>query len=114
MLIDPIEIVAFELNPDNVQPRNVGNGTVYGLEFELRKNFEFVHKKLKDLSLGTNVTLVNSEIKMSDEEYVGATGSGGRLGNAREGESIGDTRVMLGQSPFIINAYLSYSNNSPR
>lgn len=107
---DPIEIVAFELNPDNVQPRNVGNGTVWGMELELRKNFAFIHEKLKALSAGTNVTFVASAIKMSNEEYIGSTGDGGRLGNAREGETVTDTRAMSGQSPCVVNASLSYSN----
>ncbi len=107
---DPIEIVAFELNPSNVQPRNVGDGTVFGAELEVRKNFSFINEKLKDLSAGANVTYVYSRIKMSDEEYEGSTGSGGRLGNARDEEIVDDTRVMLGQSPFIVNAYLNYSS----
>jgi outer membrane receptor protein involved in Fe transport len=108
---DPIEIVAFELNPDNVQPRNVGNGKVLGVEFELRKNFAFIHEKLKALSVGTNVTLVTSKIKMSDEEYAGSSGEGGRLGNARADEKVNDTRAMSGQSPYMVNAYLNYSNS---
>ncbi|HXH18963.1 MAG TPA: TonB-dependent receptor [Chitinophagales bacterium] len=107
---DPIEIVALELNPDNVQPGNVGDGTVWGMELELRKNFAFVHEKLKALSAGTNVTFVASAIKMSKEEYTGTTGDGGRLGSAREGETVTDTRAMSGQSPCVVNAWLSYAN----
>jgi len=108
---DPIEIVAFELNPDNVQPKNVGNGTVFGVELECRKNFAFIHERLKPLSAGANLTVVTSKIRMSDEEYTGSTGDGGRLGNAREGETVNDTRAMLGQSPYMVNAYLNYSNS---
>lgn len=104
-LKNPIEMVAFPEAPSNVQPRNVGNGMLAGAEIELRKNFDFISKKLEDLSIGTNFTYVYSRMKMNETEYEG------RLANKRDGEEIKDTRAMSGQPPYIINAYLNYSND---
>jgi len=99
----PIELTAFDAtSPDNFTPRNVGNADVYGLEFELRKNLSFVAPALSNFSFNINTTVVQSEVKMTDEEIAG------RELAARDGEEIGTTRAMVGQSPFLINAGLNY------
>ena len=102
---NPIELTAFDAtSPDNFIPRNVGDATVYGLEFEVRKNLSFIRPSLSPLSLSLNTTIVNSEVKMTQEEIAGRTIT------LREGESIGNTRPMVGQSPFLINAGINYVN----
>lgn len=98
----PIEIVQFVQAPNNFQPRNVGNGKVYGIEVELRKNLGFVSSVLEEFSLNTNVTVTESSIEMSNTEYQA------RLTKARDGETIKNTRSMAGQAPYIVNAGLSY------
>lgn len=101
---NPIEIVAYSsIAPDNFTPRNVGNAKVYGVEFETRKNLGFIAPALQQLSLGTNVSYIKSEVKMNEAEYEG------RVQEAREGEVISDTREMQGQSPFIINTNINYA-----
>lgn len=98
----PIEIVQIVEAKNNVQPRNVGNGTVMGLEFELRQNLGKIASSLENFNFNTNITFVRSKIKMSDAEYAS------RKANTRKGESIESSRKMAGQAPYIINAGLSY------
>ena len=105
---NPIEIVAFsQATPDNFQPRNVGNARVFGLELELRKNLSSLGNALRNFNIGSNVTLVKSEVEM-DLSTGGEYES--RLENARPGEEIKTTRELQGQSPYIINAYINYVN----
>ena len=96
---NPIELVRIpeQQTSTEFQPRNVGNGDLYGIELELRKSF------LKNFSFNTNVTLTQSKITMTETEYQA------RKQYEREGESVKRTRVMAGQSPFVINAGLNYN-----
>jgi len=104
--VNPIEIVAFSSSaPDDLQPRNVGNATVKGIELELRKNFGFISEDLKSIEFVTNITLVDSEVEL-DKSEGGEYES--RKANVRDGEIIKETRDMQGQSPYIVNAYLNY------
>lgn len=102
---NPIEIVAFQgESPNNITPRNADNARVIGVEFELKKKLTFISPALENMSIGTNITYVNSKVKMTQGEYED------RLLELRTGETIDDTRTMQGQSPYIINAYLNYNN----
>jgi outer membrane receptor protein involved in Fe transport len=96
---NPIELVRIpeQQTSTEYQPRNVGNGDLYGIEFELRKSF------LKNFSFNTNVTIAQSKITMTETEYQA------RKQYERDGENINNTRVMAGQSPFVINTGLSYN-----
>lgn len=102
---NPIELVAYELDPNSVQPKNVGNGRLMGAELEFKKSLKFLTPKLEDLSIATNLTYVYSQIEMDEEEELPA-----RIATARAGEEIKTTRQMQGQSPYIINAGLNYNN----
>lgn len=107
---DPIELVAYSYQaPENFTPRNAPSAEVYGLEFEGRKNFGFISEDLEGLSLNVNVSIIKSKIEMSKIE-------GGeyesRLQFAREGETIEDTRVLQGQSPYLVNAGFNYNNTA--
>ena len=103
---NPIELVRIpeQQTSTEFQPRNVGNGTVLGVEIELRKDFSFISPKLANLNFNTNITLVKSQIRMTDVEF------DARERYRREGQEIKNTRDMAGQSPYVINACLSYSN----
>ena len=69
---------------------NVGSANNYGVEMELRKNFDFVG--LEDLVFFTNAALIRSNIDLS------------------KGVSYFDsTRALQGQSPYIFNAGLTYN-----
>lgn len=101
---NPIEIVQFLSDPGSFQPRNVGNGTVLGLEFEFRKSLKFISPSLENILWNTNVTVTQSSIKMSESERRS------RELTAREGEEVGITRDMAGQAPYIINTGFAYNN----
>jgi len=102
---DPIEIVSFdETAPDSFIPNNAeGGATVYGVEFEARKNFGFIAPSLSNLTISSNVSYIKSALKIGEKEYTA------RLREARQGEEISDTREMQGQSPYIINTNLNYT-----
>jgi outer membrane receptor protein involved in Fe transport len=100
----PIEIVQFLADPGSFQARNVGNGTVVGVEVEFRKSLGFISPSFENFLWNTNVTVTESQIKMSESEFRS------RSLTAREGETVKDTRDMAGQAPYIINTGLSYNN----
>jgi outer membrane receptor protein involved in Fe transport len=111
---NPIELVAFsDAAPTNFQPRNVGDAEVFGLEFELRKNFDFISERLSNLALNLNVSVIESRVQY-DRSPNGEFES--RTNNLRtddEGnpiEEIGNFRDMQGQAPYIVNAGLVYSD----
>ena len=100
---NPIELVAYSAAaPSNFQPRNVGDATVAGAEFEIRKNLGFLG--MKHLEFNSNVSIIYSAVQRDSTEYAA------RLASARTGEVISELRPMQGQSPYMLNAGLSYNN----
>jgi TonB-dependent receptor len=102
----PIELVRIpeQQTSTEYQPRNVGDGRIVGVEVELRKELSFVSPFLYNWSLNTNLTFVESAIEMTTTEY------NSRKAYEKIGEEIGKTRQMAGQSPYVINAGISYQN----
>ncbi|MFY0651688.1 MAG: TonB-dependent receptor [Cyclobacteriaceae bacterium] len=103
-----IEYVSFETAPDNIKPRNSGNSTVVGVEVEFRKNLT------DQLSFGANASFVKSSVDMKSvfvNNQKTKTEYEIREATLREGESLSDTRVMAGQSPFLINGFLNYTDS---
>ncbi|MDW3196671.1 MAG: TonB-dependent receptor [Cytophagales bacterium] len=98
-----IELVRLPQQQTNAefQPRNVGNGQLFGLELEFRKSLDFLSDKF---SINGNVTLVESRLDFSEAEMLN------RTARARTGEEIDDTRSMAGQAPWIVNAGISYND----
>ena len=101
---NPIELVRIptQQTGNEFQPRNVGDGQVFGVEFEIRKNLAFISPAMDKLSFNTNVTFVESRIDMTDTEF------NARKNFERRGETIESTREMAGQAPYVINAGLTY------
>ncbi len=100
---NPIEMTSYDAtSPNSFTPRNVGDANLIGIEFEWRKNLEFLGKAFSPFSFNANTTFVYSSVKMTENEYEG------RLLTAREGEVIKNSRQMVGQSPYVINAGLTY------
>lgn len=101
---DPI-IRAF--NPKATIPEltfvNVSKAEVQGLEFEFRKSLSFLHPVLKNFSLNTNLTLIRSRVDVPAAE----------INNARNVDSTFtlQSRPFQGQSPYIVNLILGYTNN---
>ncbi len=102
---NPIEIVQYLSIKNAFQPRNVGNGQVAGLEFEMRQNLGLFSEKMENFVFSTNLTYTSSRIKQSETELTS------RNDNARNGEKVEEYREMAGQAPFIINAGLSFEGS---
>jgi outer membrane receptor protein involved in Fe transport len=102
----PIELVRIPTQQTGTefQPRNVGDGTLYGVELEARKNLSFISPSLDNFSANFNITFVQSEIEMTDTEF------NARNTFERKGETIERTRDMAGQAPYVVNAGITYSN----
>lgn len=105
---DPIELAFYSASsPDNLQPRNIGSAKVYGVEFDIRKNFDFISEKLHNYSINVNTSIIQSKQEM-DKSTNGEYES--KLLNLRDGQTMSDTRNLQGQSPYLINAGLNYNN----
>lgn len=114
--INPIELVANAAAPSEIQPVNAGEANIYGGEVEFRKAIGFMNKPHIRFTVGANFTYVLSQIDMNKvKTVVGGkefTEKEIRQENARDGEVIGDYRRMFGQSPYIVNAFVSFKNDS--
>ncbi|MCF8297992.1 MAG: TonB-dependent receptor [Saprospiraceae bacterium] len=102
--INPIEVTD---NPIAVNPeftwQNVDEAKVYGVEFDFRKKLDFISNSLKNFKVGTNFTYVYSAVSIDSLELVGIKASD---------PDYSDKRAMFGQSPYVFNADLEYSNDS--
>jgi hypothetical protein len=89
-----------EFSIDVTQPfttftyENEKSATIYGVELEARKNFDFLGDKQvwSDIVVFSNLALIHSELQFE----VGT--------QAKEG------RPLQGQSPFVLNAGIQYEN----
>jgi TonB-dependent receptor len=99
---DPIEVV-FNPVTGATQPQNVAQGRVYGVEFEFRRGLGAFSEALEPFTLGANLALIASSVTIPDAEMASI-----RLQepNAR------GRRDLLGQSPYVFNADLTYSRRA--
>lgn len=102
---NPIELVQYTTLVGAFQPRNVGDGEVWGAEIEMRKNLSFVSILLDKFSFNANFTYTRSRIKLSTTEYQS------RIDNARTGQSVDEYRDMAGQAPYLLNAGFSFNGS---
>lgn len=72
---------------------NAQSANLVGVEVEVRKNFDFISKKLEDLTFVANMAYIYSRVNLNNVKN-----------NAGEEKK----RAMQGQSPYIINLGLSY------
>ncbi|MFT6849788.1 MAG: outer membrane receptor protein involved in Fe transport [Sphingobacteriales bacterium] len=89
-------------NPE-IQFQNVAEAKVYGLEFELRKGLGIILPELQNLKLGANVSLIKSKVDIDSTEFKIISDFNPEFENSRPFQD---------QSPFIVNANLSYSSDS--
>ena len=104
-----IAIVAFEVAPNQVTPRNVGSAVAYGAELEARKNL-FNIPSIGTLSTGGNLTYTISRVDR-ETVIVSETGQNEYQSdvNFQGGESGVDRyRNMSMQAPYSINAFLNF------
>ncbi len=102
---DPIEQSFFLQAPTQLTVDNLGNATVYGVEFELRQRLGFISEGLNNLKFNANVSIIKSELTMSEDEFESRTLA------ARDGETIDRERDLQGQAPYLINVGLDYNNS---
>ncbi len=103
-LTDPIEIGFVAASTSNYKPLNLEDAEVYGFEIELRKKMSDWISGLKNFNLNFNGSYIISDEKYSEDELALRT-----LG-LREGEKLGDSRSLQGQSPYLVNAGVDYNN----
>lgn len=119
----PIEIVPFDQTaPDQLTPRNSSDAEVFGVELDARRNLAFIDENWSKWSVGANLTIVESRIGRRDILTPGEDGVFGtaddksefeeKVENKRSGEKIKKFRTLQGQSPFVVNAYVNYKNDS--
>ena len=99
---NPIEIIIPNFNsPNTPSAGNNDSAKVYGIEFEYRK--DLISNDFQKLSVNLNSSYIRSRQKMNDEEYLGRT-------STEPDRIIDEYREMQGQSPFIINTGVIWSN----
>jgi len=101
---NPIELV-FNTQAQNEELtwRNIESATVYGAEFEVKKKLGFISDTINTFSVGGNFTYVFSKVGIDQQEL--------ELIRASD-PNADDTRSLFGQSPYIVNFYLGYNNDS--
>ena len=105
-LDQPIEKVIVD-NENGIQKyQNVDQATLFGAELEARQALAtfggvFDAPVLRDLSVGGNLTLTQSEITIGADELAE---------RRRIDPEAADTRALQGQSPFLVNLDLAYDN----
>jgi len=102
---DPIEQVFFLNAPTQLTVGNLGDAIVYGAELEIRQRLGFISEDLDNLKFNANLSIIKSELTMSDDEFEG------RQAGARDGETIDRKRDLQGQAPYLINVGLNYNDS---
>lgn len=96
-------------NPQAANPefqfKNTEKALVYGVEFEYRKNLAFFDEALKNFDFSTNLSYIYSRVDLDSLE---------KAVNQSINPEIEDYRPFQGQSPFIVNANLGYSNQAAK
>ncbi|MCX8154891.1 MAG: TonB-dependent receptor [Verrucomicrobiae bacterium] len=100
-LENAIERIATDNLADGVTFINRPTATVMGIELEARKTLDFLAHDLRYFSLGGNFSYIQSETELFEYEFKNKQQY---LSNAKR------TRALYDQSPYILNADLSYDN----
>jgi hypothetical protein len=85
------------LTSDNVSYTNAKNARSYGLELESRLSFRRFHPSLEPMSLGANLSLIQSRVTLAADD---STMTAANRQTAQ--------RPMQGQSPYVANVTLGY------
>lgn len=90
-LKNPIELTR---DGNDIRPQNSPEGTIIGLEFEGRTNFGFLNERLSNLTIGANLTWIDSAVEIPVQE----------LALIRQFDpEASDERQLFSQSPYIVN-----------
>ncbi|MDR9388288.1 MAG: TonB-dependent receptor [Balneolaceae bacterium] len=103
---DPIErVIRTDIGNDALSVQNVDQAEVFGIEFEFRKNLGFITPSLKQFFFSSNFTFVESQVDIPELELTV---------NRISDPNTPTTRDLVGQSPYLINADLSYQSYNER
>ncbi len=117
-LINPIEIATYEQAPNEVSPVNAGEAEVFGIELEARKAIGFQKESQSHINftVGANFNYIVSRIDMTkvliNKGEVIVSELEIREANKRGDETVNRYRPMFGQSPYSVNAFVNFSNDS--
>ncbi len=81
--------------------KNVNEARAFGIELEMRKRLDVLHSVLHDFMLGTNLSLIHSQVSIAASELELIRGLR---------PDAPSTRPFQGQSPYLVNVNLSYEN----
>ena len=99
---NPIEIVSYsDLAPNQFTARNSDKAQVKGVELELRKNL--FNNDINLVAFNLNATYIEASQQMTDSEYESRIVYDPDVSRERE---------LQGQSPYMINAGVRYTNKS--
>jgi hypothetical protein len=79
--------------------QNAENAVIDGFEFEGRKDFGFIGKPLKNLSLLANVAYIDATVNVPIAKIGGV-----------QTQQTSTKRTLQGQSPYVVNAALDYTH----
>lgn len=93
-LKNPIEPKVYNPSAESLSQvySNVAEANNKGIELEVRKDFGFISRTFENLVIYTNLSLIKSEVSAAD------------IVNTKN-----STRPMFGQSPYLVNASLQYT-----
>ncbi|WP_340104953.1 TonB-dependent receptor [Rhodohalobacter sp. 8-1] len=102
---DPLErVIRSDIGNKTASIQNVDQAIVYGVEVEGRKRLNNISNLFRYIELGANFSYVHSEVDIPERELV----------LIRESDPNPSTKRQLqGQSPYLINANVSYNNPGP-
>ena len=99
---NPLERVILTSRGNNsLSIQNVEAGRVIGVELEFRRRLDVLTPTLSNFQFGGNFSYIRSEVDIPDEEL--------DIIRAADPEA-GTTRNLEGQSPYLVNADLTYDN----
>ena len=99
--IERVINVLFASEGGEVLYGNVERARVHGFEFEIRTSLGEVHPALEHFGLGGNLSVISSSVNIPAEELI--------VTRAVD-PSAPSTRQLQGQSPYLLNANLTYDN----
>ncbi len=99
---DPIELTFIREARGQFIPLNLGDAEVLGAELEIRRNLGFM--SLPKFSVNANISVIDSQQTFSEDEEEA------RRDNLRDGETLGDSRDLQGQSPLLVNVGLNFDD----
>ena len=102
---DPIELSFIRSATGQFTPLNLGDANVYGGEIEVRKHLGFI-PGWENFGINFNFSIIESQQKFSEDEREN------REENLRVGEVLDSSRPLQGQSPYLINFGIDYSDDN--